>query len=168
MGDFMDKFVKTQDLAVFYDGIDRFYFGTMQRENLFVSISGHNGAWLEEDQINNDFFLGKKNVMILKDAIEGNVYGEDRNYGGENGNLTEYENCFLKRLYRLGDVCAFDLVKYEAIFSAYVFNRMQQNVAENKMESVMKELQDRLAKEQMKKTMTEMKEMLTSKNTERE
>lgn len=143
----MRKNYNTKNLALLYDGVEKFYFGTMQREDLFVSELGCFAINVKSSEKNNDFFLGKRNVMILKDAIEGNVYGEDRNMGGENGNLTEYENCFLKKLYNLGEISGKDLVRYQTVFSAHTISRMQHAVVEIKMAEIMNEMSEKLSAE---------------------
>ena len=79
-----------RDISIYFDGTN-IHFGTLLQPEkdvyLFVNLDKNAGTYLSSDRINIDFKKGHAGVMVLKDAIIGNVYGVDRNRGLENAGL---------------------------------------------------------------------------------
>ena len=99
------KMVNVRDMALYFDG-SRLHFGEVQTNEdgarVFVNKEQNFAVWLDEENTNADFRLNRSSVMILREAIDGNAYGEDRNRGLENAGLDEMENQFINKLYELG------------------------------------------------------------------
>lgn len=101
------KMVNVRDMALYFDGAN-LYFGEVQSnkydERVFVNQEQSFGVWLNKENTNVDFVLGKPAVMILREAIEENAYGEDRNLGLENAGLDEMENQYINKMYQIGEM----------------------------------------------------------------
>lgn len=117
----------TKDLSLYYDGFN-FKLGELSPERdgyIFVGLSGDWGMHLTKDKVNVDFSFHKPSVMVLKDAIEFNAYGNDRNWGLENAGLNEDENRFLESFYKLGKVNVGEALQAEDIINKIVTSRME-------------------------------------------
>lgn len=121
----------TKDLSLYYDGFN-FKLGELSPERegyIFVGLSGDWGMHLTKDVVNVDFKFRKPSVMVLKDAIELNAYGIDRNYGLENAGLNEGENMVLTNFYNLGRVSVGGALQAEAIINTMITSRMERVAA---------------------------------------
>lgn len=135
--------INTKELSLFYDGED-FYFGSFNSNNFqFVSL-GNQCATLEKEIINHDFKEDTPNLMVLSDAIEGNVYGEDRNLGLENGGLDMRENKFINAIYVVGEIDKQSLLKYQYIINKKIKTRWANCTMETTLRDVEEELSQRI------------------------
>mgnify|MGYP003510459300 FL=1 len=135
--------METKNLALFYDGQD-FYLGSFdERLKSFVTLSGQT-ATIHEEIINKDFTLDTPNLMVLKDAIEKNVYGEDRNLGLENGGLDENENRFINAVYALREIKKIELLKYQYLLNKKIKTRMVNCSVMNEFREASKELETKV------------------------
>lgn len=101
------KMVNVKDMSLYFDG-SQLHFGEVQEskdgQRVFVNKEKYFGIWLNEENTNVDFRLRHGAVMILREAIEENAYGEDRNKGLKNAGLDEMENQFINKMYEIGEM----------------------------------------------------------------
>ena len=124
-----NRLVNLDEWCIYFDG-RLIHFGKLERIDedlwLFVTLDQTCGVYLVKDEINADFRKNKKAVMVLKDAIIGNAYGEDRNRGKENAGLDEKENEYINRLYRVTEFDMGELKMHECILRDRIGARMLQ------------------------------------------
>jgi len=106
--------VNVRDMAFYYAG-GKLFWGEIQttldgKHKVFVNKEGCFMVELTKENTNVDFSLKGEAIMVLKDAIEGNAYGEDRNLGLENAGLDEVENGYINLMYKIGEM------KYEDFY----------------------------------------------------
>lgn len=119
--------INVRNQALYFDGA-KLWFGEIQKNSagrLFFNKENCFGVYLNDENTNVDFQLYKPAVMILKEAIEQNAYGEDRNYGLENAGLDESENQFINLLYKKGKVDYLEFCKSIEILGAKIETRLR-------------------------------------------
>lgn len=121
------KEINLNKYSIYFDGRDIF-FGVLQQVEedlwLFVNFDKTGASYIVKEEINADFKTNRRAVMVLRDAIIGNVYGKDRNRGLENAGLDEKENEYIKRLYRVTEFDYSELVKHQQVLREKIRARM--------------------------------------------
>ena len=128
------KMVNVKDMSLYFDG-SQLFFGVVQEskdgQRVFVNEEKCFGVWLNEENTNVDFRLRHGAVMILREAIEENAYGEDRNLGLENAGLDETENQFINKMYEIGEMEYTEFYRCVLSLGQKISTRMQSVEAQN-------------------------------------
>lgn len=139
----MGATINVREQALYFTG-SKLYFGEVQKDRsgqrIFVDKEDCFGVYLNEDNTNTDFSLTNPAVMILKDAIEGDAYGKDRNVGLENAGLDEAENQFINKLYEKGTVGYLDFCLSVEVLGAKITSRLRNAEAEKMFYNQMEKL----------------------------
>lgn len=125
--------INVKNQALYFDGM-RLWSGVVTKTpagRLFYNEDECFGVYLNEENANVDFRLYQPAIMVLKEAIEENAYGEDRNRGLENAGLDERENQFINLLYQKGEVDYLEYHKSIAILGAKISSRLKKVEAES-------------------------------------
>ena len=125
--------INVRDLALYFDG-KALYYGELQEnkygERLFYNAKQCFGLWLRESNTNIDFNLNGDAIMVLREAIEENAYGEERNRNLQNAGLDADENRLINKMYEVGEMEVSKLDRLVVILGKKIVARLRNEKAQ--------------------------------------
>ena len=127
-----NKILKTDSLALCYDGRS-VIFGTIARENLFVSLDCMTGVYFEKEQYNKGLLKNQNSIIVLND-----LYSKDSEYNKKylRSQFDTLEDATLLCLWKRRRAELKDLKKVELFLTKSINSRIQKEEAVEMFEEI--------------------------------